>query len=161
MASKNSSLLSGVVLFLIFVLVACGDNGNSLPFSDGAGGPASSNLARFTLDCDLNGLTGVLNMEVEAVGTSGVVWGPGPTPDISLVIATGNVIYYVSGSLVSPTASYTFIGENNYSDFTDNNTLERFRVEWVQITNGLRMIINPFGPQPTSHDCVLTTAVYI
>lgn len=158
MVRKHSWLSIGFVLFLLLGLVAC-DNGSAVNlFSDGTPG---SNRARFSLDCDLNGLTGVLSMEVEAVGGSGVVWGGGPNPDISSVNTTGDVIYYVSGNLVSPTASYTFVGENNFADFTNTGTLERFRVEWVPLTNGLRMIINPFGPQPTSHDCVLTSAAYV
>lgn len=158
MAREHSWLSIGFVLFLLLDLAACGNGSSTNLFSDGTSG---SNRARFSLDCDLNGLTGVLSMEVEAVGASGIVWGGGPNPDISAVSTTGDVIYYVSGSLVSPTASYTFVGENNFADFTDAGTLERFRVEWVQLTNGLRMIINPFGPQPTSHDCVLTSAVYV
>lgn len=156
---RNYSWFSfGFVVLLFQGLVACDDGSAVDLFSDGT---TDSNRARFSLDCDLNGLTGVLSMEVEAVGSSGIVWGSGPNPDISAVISTGDVIYFVSGSLVSPTASYTFVGQNNFADFTNPDTFERFRVEWVLLASGLRMIINPFGQQPTSHDCVLTNAVYV
>jgi len=145
---------------LCVLLTACGGGGGS-DDSPGAGGGQSSNKARFTFDCDLNGANGVLTMNVEAIGTTGVVFGSGANPDVTGVIATGSVLYVTSGTVESATASYTFTGENNFADFVDRYSFDRFRVEWIQTTTGLYMVINPFGPGPTMHDCRLTGSMYI
>jgi len=151
------------VAVLCILLPACGSGGGS--GSDGTagatGGGQSSNKARFSFDCDLNGANGDLTMDVEAIGTSGVVFGSGASPDITGVIATGSVLYVTSGRLESATASYSFTGENNFADFVDSYTRDRFRVEWIQTTTGLYMVVNPFGPGPTMHDCKLTGSMYL
>jgi len=138
---------------LIALFAACGQGGAQ----DGS----SSNRARFTFDCDLQGLNGVLRIDVEAVGASGVAFGSGSDPDITGIIATGEVIYETAGDLRSPTAAYTFTGENQYADFTSQTTFERFRVEWQLTGNLLIMIVNPFGPGPTQYTCVPTSAMYL
>ena len=121
----------------------------------------ASNRARFTFDCDLNGANAVLTMDVEAVNTTGIVFGSGPNPDITGVIATGEVTYLTSGEMRSAVAQYIFTGENNFADFTDLGTFARFRVQWVGTDAGLTMVINPFGPGPTQHACVSTGARYL
>lgn len=149
-------------LFLIsfcVVLIACGGGGGS--DSDGSSGGQSSNKARFSFNCDLGGVNGVLTMDVEAINSTGVVFGAGSSPDITGVVATGGVLYVTSGTVESATASYSFTGENNFADFVDRYTSDRFRVEWIQTTTGLYMVVNPFGPGPTMYDCRSTGATYL
>ena len=59
---------------------------------------------------------------------------------------------YVAGTVTSPTASYTFKGENQFADFWGMG--ESYRVQWVVDAqrNGLWMIVNPFGGA-TQHFC--------
>ncbi len=142
---------------------ACGGgsgNSNGNTESNGTGNTqTASNMAQFIFECDLNGLGATLALDVEVVQTSGLVFGPGPNPDITAVIPTGEVIYFTSGSLDSPTASYIFEGENQFADFTSTTNFERFRVEWIFTENGIAMIINPFGDS-RRHDCIFISSQY-
>jgi hypothetical protein len=151
--SKIFSQWLGVAI--IFGLAACGGSG-----SDSS---TPSESARFTFDCDLQGLNGVLTMDVEVVQSSGLVWGSGPNPQITAVIGLAGATYFTSGDLRSATAYYTFTGENLFADFTEIQppTLDRFRVQWSEQGQTLIMIINPFGPGPTQHVCQTTSAVLL
>lgn len=142
---------------LVLGLLGCGGDDPSTSQNSGSG----SNRARFTFDCDLNGATAVLTMEVEAINTAGIVFGPGANPDITAVIGTGQVLYVTAGELRSNVALYTFTGENNFADFVDMATFDRFLVQWVGADDGLTMVINPFGPGPAQHSCVSTGAVFL
>lgn len=133
-------------------LSACGGG------SGGGSAPADqngSNRARFTFSVDLQGSPGTLILDVEVVGNSGITWGPGVNPDITGVISTGSSTIFTAGELRSDTALYVFTGENQFADFTDTATFERFRVQWAESPQGLTMIVDPFGPGPTIHECVL------
>lgn len=151
------------VLAIIGLLSACvgggggggGDNDNNSDTSSDKRAN-SSNQARFFFDCDLQGLNAEMIMDVEVISSSGITWGSGPNPDITGVISTGDYIIYTSGSLQSSTAAYIFTGENQFADFTEQSTFERFRVQWVEQSNGLTMIVNPFGQGPAQHFCELT-----
>ena len=156
----NVSILSLVVLILWGAL-ACSSGGSSGGSGGGGGAGAPSNRARFTFGCDLNGLVGNLTLDVEAINTAAPVFGAGPNPDITGVIGTGGVLYVTGGELVSPTARYIFTGDNQFADFTDTTTNQRFRVQWVADPQGLVMVINPFGPGPTQQSCVLTGQRYL
>ena len=103
-------------------------------------------------------MQGTLTMDVEVIGSSGIVWGPGNRPDIRGVIGTGDYTIYTAGTLTSPTANYSFRGENAFADFTEASSFERFRVKWELTQTGLRMIVNPFGQGPVTYDCVLKNA---
>ncbi|GAB4462398.1 MAG: hypothetical protein OHK0029_29180 [Armatimonadaceae bacterium] len=151
---------SGFLALAALVLLnnGCGGGGSC---SNSQGGGTRSNRARFTFDCDLQGVTGVLTMNVEAVGTSGVVFGSGPNPDITGVIGTGGVTYFTAGELRSPVARYIFTGENQFADFTDLGTNQRFRVQWNSWDQGVIMVVNPFGPGPTQQACRRTGARYL
>jgi hypothetical protein len=135
-----------------------------LPAGCGGGGGGDNNpqsgsqsdVARFYFDCDLQGLTGKMVMDIEVISSSGITWGPGPDPEITGVIGTGDYIIYTEGTLNSPTSAYVFTGENEFADFTEVNTYERFRVQWVEASNGLIVIVNPFGEMSTQHACILT-----
>lgn len=141
-----------IVLSLTVLPVGCGGGGSdNTPQSD-----TQSDMARFYFDCDLQGLTGQLVMDIEVISSSGITWGPGPDPEITGVIGTGDYTIYTDGELNSPTSHYVFTGENQFADFTDMNTYERFRVQWVEETDGITMIVNPFGPQPTQYFCAAT-----
>jgi hypothetical protein len=154
---------------LIAGLVACsGSNGGSNSGDDGDSGSGSgssggtpSNIARFVYDCDLLGVNGELTITVEAVSTAGVVFGSGPNPDITGVIGTGSVSYLTAGELRSPSAFYVFTGRDDFADFVEINTSERFLVQWVINGRELNLIANPFGPGPTQHECVQRSADFI
>jgi len=134
-------------------LLGCGGGGGGDP------PPApSSNAAEFVFDCDIGGVNAVMTMQVDAVSSSGAIWGPGPTPQITGVIGNGSFIYYTAGTLVSTTAQYSFRGENQYADFTMLNGNDRFTVEWIVTAPGLTIRVNPFGPGPTQYDCVLRSS---
>ena len=137
-------------------LPACGDND-----PPGSNNDATSNRALFVFDCDLLGVNGVLTITVEVIGTAGIVFGPGQNPSITGVIATGEVSYLTAGDLRSPVAYYTFTGRDQFADFVEPATNLGFLVQWVINGQQLNMIINPFGPGPTQHACVQTSAVYL
>ena len=120
-----------------------------------------SNKALFTLDCDLNGANGVLTMQAELVANTGITWGSGSNPDITGVIATGDYTMYTSGDLRSTVAYYTFTGEDSFADFVNHGNYNRFLVQWQDMENGIIMNVNPFGPGPTQHTCVLTSSSYV
>jgi hypothetical protein len=147
-----------VLLVTTTLITACGGDGDGTDSSrHNTGGSGGTNMARFFLDCDLNGLIGKMIMDVEAVPTSGFVWGPGSNPDITGVIETGQSTLFIEGELTSPTTRYVFTGENEFADFSETtNSFERFRVQWVPTPTGLDMIINPFGPSPSQQSCTLT-----
>jgi hypothetical protein len=151
----------GAALLLVASLLgACGGGGDSAA-SNSPPSNAGSTRARFSFDCDLQGLVGQLTMEVEVIAASGAVWGSGPNPSITGVIATGSYTVYTAGELQSSTAHYTFRGENNYADFTRTGASERFTVEWVQRPGGLLIVVNPFGPGPTQHVCNQTGSQFL
>jgi hypothetical protein len=133
-------------------LLGCGGGG------DGPPPQPPSNAAEFVFDCNIGGLNAVMTMQVEAVSSSGAVWGPGPTPQITGVIGNGSFIYYTAGTLASSTAQYSFRGENQYADFTMLNGNDRFLVEWIVTAPGLTIRVNPFGPGPTQYDCALRSS---
>jgi hypothetical protein len=134
-------------------LLGCGGGGG-----DGGDPGGRSTAAEFVLDCNIGGLNAVMTMQVEAVSSSGAVWGPGPTPQITGVIGNGSFTYYTAGTLASTTAQYSFRGENQYADFTMLNGNDRFLVEWIVTATGLTIRVNPFGPGPTQYDCVLRSS---
>lgn len=117
--------------------------------------------AEFTFNCDLNGQNGRMLMQVEVVANTGITWGSGSNPDITGVISTGDYTLFTTGSVTSDAAYYTFTGENNFADFVDQTFNQRFLVEWREINNGLLMVVNPFGPGPTSHTCILVSSRYL
>jgi hypothetical protein len=138
-----------------FALAACGGGGGGGGSNGGGGG---SNTAEFVFDCDIGGVNAAMTMQVEAVSSSGAVWGSGPTPQITGVIGNGSFIYYTAGTLTSPAAQYSFRGENQYADFTMLNGNDRFRVEWIVTAPGLTIRVNPFGPGTTEYNCALRSS---
>ncbi len=90
---------------------------------------ATGNKARFICECDLGGVRGAMQLELEVIGTAGVIFGPGPTPDISGVVGTGDTIVYTQGEIRTENGGwFIFRGENTYADFTNMNTSARFRI---------------------------------
>lgn len=132
-------LYSICVLASLSILVAgCGD---SMDF----GGNGGSNRARLEYDCNLNGIPGDLTLEIEAIGDSGITWGPGPNPDITGVIPTGDFIYYTTGTLALPDRTYGINGENYFAELWSNVPGDRITVEWQFQSNGLTMIWDWFN----------------
>jgi hypothetical protein len=158
MSLLRSPLRLDLLIAFAVVLTACG---GSEPNGSNPGPAPVSNRALFVFDCDLQGVTGVLNITVEVVGTTGIVFGSGSNPDITGVIGTGNVSYLTAGDLRSPVAYYTFTGRDGFADFVEPATNQRFLVQWVINGQQLNMIINPFGQGPTQHACVQTSARFL
>ncbi|MEM9728679.1 MAG: hypothetical protein AAF997_08850 [Myxococcota bacterium] len=120
----------------LVTLLACGDGG---------GGGVGSNTAEFSFDCSLNGLSGALVLQVEAVEASGITWGNGPNPDITGVIGTGEYTYYTTGSLTLPDRVYMIDGANQFADLWSNIPGDRLVVEWQLFDGGLTMVWDWFG----------------
>ena len=152
---RTTRIGTACALGLVALLAtACSGVADPLTTTDARG----TSRARFTYDCDLQGVTGVLTLEIEAVASSGIVFGPGPTPVITGVIGTGDLIYHTAGELVSPAARYVFTGENDFADFVNTTYPEQFPVRFVPAPQGLILVVNPFGPGPTQVVCVETDA---
>ena len=119
-------------------------------------GPASAqNPQLLQYHCDLNGMVGVMTVQVETIGNTGVVIGSGPDRPITGVIGTGGGTLVYQGEIRSQTGYYVFTGRDAFADFTDMQTHARFRVRFDQRQDGaLILTINPFGRGPTQHLCV-------
>lgn len=101
--------------------------------------------------CDIDGQRGQLSAQYEIIGNSGIT--SAPNGDITGVIATGDSTIYYQGQLVTPSARYSFRGENAYADFTDLGSYARFRVELISQGNTLTLVVNPFGDRPVRYFC--------
>jgi hypothetical protein len=101
--------------------------------------------------CNIEGAQAQLTAQVQAVSPAGVFMdGAGM---FAGSVTTGGVNYYYQGSVVSATSRYSFQGENQFADFVDLNTNDRFRVQFVIQGPQLLMIVNPFGPGPVQYLC--------
>lgn len=119
------------------------------------GQAASAQSAIVRYECDLAGMRAELVARVEAIRETGIVRGAGPNVPITGVIGTGNQTLVYEGELRSPVRSYTFVGENQFADFTDGASYERFRVQFLTQPDGsLILVANPFGPQPARYLCM-------
>lgn len=102
--------------------------------------------------CNIEGAEAQLTAQVQAVSPAGVFLGP--QGQFGGAVGTNEVNYYYQGSLVSATgARYSFTGENQFADFVDLNTNDRFRVQMIVQGQMLLMIINPQGPGPVQYLC--------
>ena len=104
--------------------------------------------------CMIEGVPAQLTAQVQAVNRAGLyVDGAGLFADS---FATGEVSYYYAGTLVSETGGrYSFQGENQFADFVDLDTNNRFRVQFDPQGQTLQMIVNPQGPGPVQYFCQL------
>ena len=104
--------------------------------------------------CMIEGVPARLTAQVQAVNRAGLfIDGAGLFSDS---FATGEVTYYYGGTLVSETGGrYSFQGENQFADFVDLDTNDRFRVQFNAQGQTLQMIINPQGPGPVQYFCQL------
>ncbi|MFW2389546.1 MAG: hypothetical protein ACN4G0_14495 [Polyangiales bacterium] len=139
---------------LAAIAAGCGDA------NDGSGG-ASSNKARFTFDCVIAGFPGSLTLDVEAIGQSGITWGPGPNPMISGVIGTGEYTLYTTGTLTLPDRTYSISGENQFADFWSSIPGDRFTVEWQPSGTTMLIVWDWFNPAPATYQCDLTGSRYL
>ncbi len=109
-----------------------------------------------SLVCDLGGVPAQMTMAVQY--QQAFDFTTTQKGHISGIFPVG-VTIYTAGEVVSPTAGYSFRGENEFADFTAVGTYERFRVKWVldPQRNGIWMVVNPFGGA-TSHFCAFVEA---
>jgi len=101
--------------------------------------------------CSIEGAPAQLTAQVQAVNEAGVWIDPSGLFGGS--VATGNVNYFYQGSLTSATARYSFTGTNQFADFVDLISNERFRVQMIPQGTQLLLIINPQGPGPVRYMC--------
>jgi hypothetical protein len=102
--------------------------------------------------CDIEGAQAQLTAQVQAVSPAGVFLDSSGL--FAGSIPTNEVNYYYQGTLVSATGGrYSFQGENQFADFVDLNTNDRFRVQFIVQGPILQMIINPQGPGPVQYFC--------
>ncbi|HSW22975.1 MAG TPA: hypothetical protein VLJ62_09425, partial [Burkholderiaceae bacterium] len=82
---KSIWLHRSFAVLCALALGACGGGGDGGGGGGGGsgGGGGGANAAEFVFDCNIGGLNAVMTMQVEAVASSGAVWGPGPTPQIT------------------------------------------------------------------------------
>lgn len=113
----------------------------------------SAQTSTVQYSCNIGGMPAQLTAQIEVVGGTGRVIGS--QGQITGVIGTGDSMVYYQGQLVSQTGSYSFVGENEYADFTDNYTYERFRARMQAQGNYLLITVNPFGPMPVQYSCQL------
>ena len=119
--------------------------------------PAAAQNVILNLSCNLGGIAAPMLMEVhyqQAFGLSANQRG-----HISGIFPVG-VNVYTAGQMQGQGVTYGFTGTNEFADFTEYPSLNRFRVKWVLDgpNNGLWMIINPFGPGPARHFCAFQGA---
>ncbi|MGF1509790.1 MAG: hypothetical protein ACFB9M_09860 [Myxococcota bacterium] len=163
--SFKSSQYGSIALLLCFIGPACGGDALS-PFGAGgengiAGEP--SNRVRFAYDCNFGGTVVPLVMDIEAIGDSGIAYGPGVNPDIIGVVSTGDFIYYTSGSFEFPDRTYWFEGESIFAELWSNIPGDRLTVEWRQWEGGLIVVwdwFERFGPA-TQYPCQVVAARYL
>jgi hypothetical protein len=116
------------------------------------GGPAhGQGPVTVTYRCDIGGAPAQLTAQVQAVSPAGVFLDSAGRFGGS--IATGEVNYHYQGTLISATGRYAFTGENQFADFVDLNTNDRFRVQMIAQGAMLLMIVNPQGPGPVQYLC--------
>ena len=140
-------------VLLAVLSVGCGDNSQQSTRS-------GSNKARFTFDCDIAGFPGSLVLDVEAVGQSGITWGPGPNPQITGVIGTGEYTLYTTGTLSLPDRTYSISGENAFADLWSDIPGDRLTVEWQPSGDTLVVIWDWFGAA-TPYLCNLTGSSFL
>ncbi|WP_146348443.1 hypothetical protein [Falsiphaeobacter marinintestinus] len=118
--------------------------------------PALSQQVTLSYNCDFGGVAAQLVMAVEYQQAFNPLHNF--QGHISGLFPAGITIY-TAGQVTSPTAQYSFLGENDFADFTDLTTNERFRVQWVldPQRNGIWMKVNPFG-QTTTYFCAFQDA---
>lgn len=109
-----------------------------------AASSAQAQQQTLSFTCDLGGVPAQMTMQLEFVSNSGITVSPGANPAITGVIPMGDYTIYTAGVVQSPTAQYSFRGENQFADFV-GNTGERFLVQWIQDPGrgGIWMIVNP------------------
>jgi len=108
-------------------------------------------VAVVQLVCNIEGAPAQLTARVQAVTGAGVFVDASGL--FAGSIATGDVNYFYEGSLTSATGRYSFTGTNQFADFVDLTTNDRFRVQMVPQGAQLVLIINPQGPGPVRYLC--------
>jgi len=101
--------------------------------------------------CNFQGAPAQLTAQVQAVTGAGVFVDPSGA--FAGSIATGDVNYFYQGSVTSATGRYSFTGTNQFADFVDLATNDRFRVQMIPQGQQLLLIINPQGPGPVRYLC--------
>lgn len=118
--------------------------------------PCKAQSSNVSYVCDLGGASAQLTAQVESIGDAGIVQNSQGW--ISGVIGTGDSNLHYQGELVSATARYIFTGENQFADFTDMNTNERFHVQMIAQGPQLLLVIDPETPQPVQYMCQLNAS---
>lgn len=120
-----------------------------------SGWSQAQQVSTHTYICNIEGVQAQMVVQVQAVNGAGVFMDSGG--GFGGAIGTGDVNYHYQGQLVSATGGrYVFNGTNQYADFVDLNTNERFRAQMIAQGANLVMVVNPQGPGPTQYYCQMT-----
>ena len=115
---------------------------------------AAQNVTTVRYTCNIEGAPAQLTAQVQTVQGADVYQnGSG---GFGGAAGNGSVNYFYQGTLVSASSRYTFTGTNQYADFVDLGSNERFRVQMIVQGQMLELIINPQGPGPVQYMCQQT-----
>ena len=101
--------------------------------------------------CNVEGAQAQLTAKVQAVNGAGVFVDASGL--FAGSVSTGEVNFFYEGALTSATGRYSFTGTNQFADFVDLTTNDRFRVQMIPQGTQLLLIINPQGPGPVRYMC--------
>ncbi|WP_084397476.1 hypothetical protein [Henriciella aquimarina] len=108
-------------------------------------------LGTLHYSCDLDGVAGELTGEYEIIDATGAPH----TPDAGLseLVGVGASRVFYNGQLSTPSGKYVFTGENQFAEFTDLATHERFIVRMIAEGPQLQLTANPNGAVQTHYLC--------
>lgn len=104
--------------------------------------PATAQVSRHQLTCDLGGQTAQMFVEIQVTTRAGIVQNYRGA--ITGVFDLGDVVVYSSGVVRTPTDEWVFTGENAYAEFyraTGGSFLAEFQVRPPYLV----IVIDPFG----------------
>ncbi len=118
---------------------------------------AQTKTGYLAAQCTINGAPAQLQLQYEAIGGTGVTYGPGANPDITGVISDGSVTYYWGGTMSGGFGSIQLSGENNFLRFYDPNVYNRETVLEVTMTSDTSFYLTDvYGNYPGQHPCQIT-----
>ncbi|MFH1517060.1 MAG: hypothetical protein ABIH17_04175 [Pseudomonadota bacterium] len=118
---------------------------------------AQNTTGYLAAQCTVNGEPAQMKLQYEAIGGSGVTYGPGANPGITGVISDGSVTYYWGGTLSGSFGQLALSGENAFLRFYDPNVLNRETVLQVTMTGDQSFYMEDVrGNYPGRHPCTIT-----
>ncbi|MEO1100817.1 MAG: hypothetical protein AAFW65_03135 [Pseudomonadota bacterium] len=118
---------------------------------------AQTKTGYMVAQCQINDAPAQLALQYEAIGGSGITYGPGVNPDITGVISDGSTTYYWNGTLTGSFGQIPISGENYFLRFYDQNAYNRETVLEVTMTGPQSFYLEDvYGNYPGQHPCQIT-----